>query len=158
MSMVKIKQLVSTMAFIGFFLITVPLMYVIGPIVEGKYFPITTGVIVDLVTIEGDKMLFHAYGKKVRDCKLVDVKALVDQDGLPESPHTKAVIYVVNDGVGDRNRPLGYQDLGIWAIHPIGKEIFVQTWYQCHPFWNTYTYLGQWPYSVKPHKLYGAAP
>lgn len=156
--MVRIKHLVSTMAIIGFLLITIPVLYVVGPILEGKYFPITTSVRVELVQIDGERMLFRAYGKKVRDCKLVDVKALVDQDGSTESPHTKAVIYVVDDGVGDRNRPLGYQDLGLWAIHPAGKEVFVQTWYQCHPFWNTYTYLGQWPHSAVPHKLYGAAP
>ena len=156
--MVRIKHLVSTMAIIGFLLITIPVLYVVGPIIEGKYFPITTSVRVELVQIDGERMLFRAYGKKIRDCKLVDVKALVDQDGKPEAPHTKAVIYVVDDGVGDRNRPLGYQDLGLWAIHPAGNEVFVQTWYQCHPFWNTYTYLGQWPHSVIPHKIYGAAP
>lgn len=125
--------------------VVAPFFFIMGPIVEGKYLPVTTDVKVVLLSTTGDKMVFQAYGNKVRDCKLVDVKTIVDVDGAGPKAPQKGVIYVEHDGIGDVVRPRGVQDLGIWAVYPSAQNIEVQTWYQCHPFWNTYTVLGTYP-------------
>lgn len=126
--------------------ITLWLLLVLGPIVEARYFPVTTGIKVELLKVENQVMHFQAYGTKVRQCALVDVKALVSKNGKVQ----KGAIWVINDGVGDKVRPLGYQDLGVWGIIPVSEKITIQGTYSCHPFWNiTYT-LGTWTSADKP--------
>lgn len=139
----RIKFLVNGLIISGAVAIMLPLMLILGPIYEGRHFPVTSSVKVQLLRTEGDRMIFRAFGIKNRDCTLTDVKALVDVNG--NSKHAKGVIYVIDDGVGDKDRPLGYQDLGVWAIHPVSKEIQVQTSYRCHFLWETYQVLGAWP-------------
>lgn len=139
----RAKFLVNSLIIGGVAAVMLPLLLILGPIYEGRHFPVTSDVKVRLLRTEGDRMVFQAYGIKKRDCTLTDVKVLLDVNG--NSKHTKGVIYVIDDGIGATNRPIGYQDLGIWGIHPVSKGIQVQTTYRCHFLWDTYQVLGAWP-------------
>ncbi len=133
---------VNTLIISGALCVMLPLLFILGPIYEGKHFPVTSGVKVELVKTEPDRMVLQAYGTKNRECSLTNIKVLVDANG--DSKVTKGVVYLINDGVGDIVRPLGYQDFGIWAVHPIAKKVQVQTSYRCHFLWDTYQVLGEW--------------
>lgn len=145
-AMNRAKFLVNSLIISGVLAVMTPLMLIMGPIYEGRYFPVTSDVRVKLLKTEGDRMVFHAYGTKNRDCTLTNVKALVNVTDSPK--RTKGVIYIIDDGIGDSDRPLGYQDLGIWGIHPVSKKIEVQTTYRCHFLWDTSQVLGEWPNDV----------
>ena len=117
--------------------------FTIGPYVEGKYFPITQGFEITLRTETKDKMTFSAVGTKTRQCALREIRALVGPKGV-DSVKNKGAIWVEDDGMGPIVRPLGKQDLGIWAIQPAGDRIDVYASYTCHGLWTTESYLGHW--------------
>jgi hypothetical protein len=127
---------------LGALLVLVPLLLIFGPALEGRYLPIVRGVQVELVSEDGDRMVFHAVGEKVRACSLTDVKVLVADK--PGDVPSKGVIYPIDDGVGPRQRPLGLQDLGVWSIQPVGGHLQIQGTYRCHPLWETVVRVGEW--------------
>ena len=126
----------------GVVLVMVVALFILGPFIEGKYFPVTTNVKVTLVEETSEKMVFRAVGTKLRNCSLIDARVLIEQHH--DKPLVKGAIYVVDDGIGGKTRALGYQDLGTWAIHPSGNKIYVQSTYSCHNLWNTEMSLGEW--------------
>lgn len=134
----------NALALLGLLLILMPGMFIIGPHLEGKYFPVTVNLQYDLMQVEEGKMIIHVYGDKVRSCSLTDIKVLVDQDGKGPQLPKKGIIYPVDDGIGPRVRPLGHQDMGIWAIQPDGKMVSIYGTYRCHPFWETNVKIGEW--------------
>lgn len=115
-----------------------------GPVAEGKYMPVTTDVKVTLLKQENGAMYFEATGNKVRNCALLGARILVDTNSSDEKPPVKGSIRVVDDGIGDKVRALGEQNLGIWEIKPIGDSVYVQASYKCHNFWITNLQLGEW--------------
>lgn len=128
---------------LGTFIILSVTTFTVGPYIEGKYFPITTGFEITPRTETKDKMTFSAVGEKVRQCQLREIRALVGPKGQ-NSVKKKGAIWVEDDGMGPIVRPLGKQDLGVWAIQPTGDRIDVYASYQCHSLWTTESYLGYW--------------
>lgn len=137
-----IRMIAAGATWMGGAILSLVMLFTLGPYVEGKYFPVTQNVHADFIKVEGDKMLFHAYGEKMRDCSLIDARILVYQKGNPIP--VKGVVWVVDDGVGPRTRALGEQDLGTWAVIPVGEKLKLEATYQCHPLWETRTELGTW--------------
>lgn len=134
----------SVLGLIGLLLIVLPAIFIVGPHLEGKYMPVTTKIKYEMLDVQEGKMVIHVWGEKVRSCSLTDIKVLVDPDGPGPAVPKKGIIYPVDDGVGPRVRPLGYQDMGIWAIHPEGKAVIIYGTYHCHPFWETNVKIGEW--------------
>lgn len=139
----KIHAFITMLLMIGITLILVITLFIFGPIIEGKYFPVTKDVEVKLISQTKEKMLFSVIGTKVRNCQLLSARVLV-YDSPEDDVGTKGAIYVVDDGQGDVVRALGKQNLGVWAILPPGNYLKVQTTYQCHSLWNTEVQLGEW--------------
>lgn len=138
---VYMQNFISFMIGGSAFAIAVVLIFMIGPIIEGKYMPVTEDIEVTLLYETKEAMYFEAYGTKVRNCTLTAARILVDE-GL--SKLSKGKVIVVNDGIGPKDRALGTQNLGTWEITPKGKSLYVQAEYYCHPFWRTNIQLGEW--------------
>ena len=137
-----LQSFVQTTIAVGISLVMVVGMFVLGPFIEGRYFPVTTDVQVTLISETSEKMVFAATGTKLRNCSLIDARVLVEQSN--GQPLAKGAIYVVEDGVGNKTRAIGFQDLGTWAIHPSGNRVHVESTYSCHKLWNTEMKLGEW--------------
>lgn len=134
----------NALAIFGLLLILFPAAFILGPHLEGKYFPVSVKIKYEMVDVDEGKMIIHVWGEKVRNCSLTDIKVLVDQDGPGVQLPKKGVIYPIDDGVGPRVRPLGFQDMGIWAIQPDGKWVSIYGTYRCHPLWETNVKIGEW--------------
>ena len=138
----RIHAFITALKLTGIILLLLVATFIFGPIIEGKYFPVTENVTVTFISQTKEKMLFSAVGTKVRNCAMLSARVLVFSNG--QDIGTKGAIYVVDDGQGDVVRALGKQNLGTWAILPPGDYLKVQTTYHCHPFWNTEVQLGEW--------------
>lgn len=138
----QLNSFIHTTIAAGAMLVMIVGVFILGPFIEGKYFPVTTNVQVTMLSETKERMIFEATGTKLRNCSLIDARVLVEQ--RHDQPLVKGAIYVVDDGVGGKTRAVGYQDLGTWAIHPPGNKIYVESTYSCHKLWNTEMKLGEW--------------
>ena len=142
--MKTVRAFTNTLMSIGSTIILIVIFFALGPTLEGRYFPVTKEVRVELQKIEDGKMYFSAVGTKVRQCAMTDVRILVQEKD--KKAKSKGSLYVINDGIGPKVRALGYQDLGIWVIQPVGSALYVDASYFCHPLWQTHQHLGHWPH------------
>lgn len=138
----QLHALISGIIWMGGALLTLVMVFTLGPILEGKYFPVTKDIQAEFIKNDGDKMLFHVYGDKVRDCVLLDARVLVDRKVNDNHPPIKGIIWPVDDGIGPARRALGQQDLGVWAVVPIGEAATISASYSCHPLWDTRVSMG----------------
>ena len=144
-SAAKLLNLISAGAiWMGGAVLTLVVMFSAGPAIEAKYFPVTTNVEAVLQKVENDKMLFSAQGVKERDCSMIDARILVTP--FDSDKPIKGAVWVVDDGHGPKTRALGFQDLGTWAVIPVGKKLVLEGIYKCHPLWETRQVLGTWEY------------
>lgn len=140
-----VKQLntfVHSIIWTGSAMLTLVMLLVLGPIYEGQHYPVTTNIRATFLKTDGDKMLFQVTGNKVRDCVLLDARVLVDIKVGDNKPPIKGIIWPQEDGEGPTRRALGEQDLGIWAILPVGEQAHITATYSCHPLWETRVSLG----------------
>jgi len=135
----------------GALMILIPFLMITAQALEGKHFPVTTDVTVQLVKQDKDKMTFVGSGRKVRNCALIDVKVLVDKTG--EGVWKHGVIVLSDESPGPRVLPLGVQELGTWNIYPPANAYLVEAHYKCHPFWETVVQLGKWD-ADEPEQTY----
>lgn len=140
--MQTVRTFTRILTSIGTTILFVVLMFAMGPAIESKYFPVTTDIKATLVKVDDDEMFYHVIGTKVRHCSLLDLRILVEVE--KGQPLVKGSLYVLDDGVGPRTRALGYQDLGMWVIRPIGTRADIDATYTCHPLWLTQVHLGEW--------------
>jgi hypothetical protein len=131
---------IRAISWAGFLAVFIPVLFILGPIWETKLFPVTVNVRAEFIKVDGDRMLFRAWGNKVRQCSLESTQTLI----LVNGRWVKGVSYVVDDGKGPTTRPLGEQYLGVWAHSPVGDAIKIEGLYNCHGFWRTRTVLGEW--------------
>lgn len=147
---ILLHTLANVLVTIGTFIILTVTTFTIGPYIEGKYFPVTKDFGIDIVKETATTMIFNASGEKIRQCSLREVRALVGPAGK-DTVKSKGAIWVVDDGVGPITRPLGKQDLGTWAIQPVGDQVDVYASYHCHGLWTTEAYLGSWSRTLGFH-------
>jgi len=138
----QLHNLINSVIWVGGGILTLVMIFTLGPILEGKYFPVTKDIQATFIKNDGDKMLFSVYGNKVRDCVLLDARVLVDINKHDNKPPVKGIIWPIDDGQGPSRRALGFQDLGIWAVVPIGDTATISAAYSCHPLWDTRVNLG----------------
>lgn len=129
---------------LGVSLLVVILVFILGPIIEGQYFPVMKDITGTYISTADDKMYFSMYADKIRACKFIDIRALVDKDISDGKPPVKGAIWFAGEDLGSRVRPVGYQDIGVWAVRPDGDRVIVEASWSCHPFWNTSQSLGVW--------------
>lgn len=137
----QIKSSLTRIINFGIMLVLVVMVFTFGPWVDGKYFPIVKDFKIEMVLQDEDKMIFQTSGNVVRNCKLTDLRVLVETtNGLPQ----KGAIWVIDNGIGNQNHTLGLQNMGTWAIQPTGSKIHVHGSYNCHALWSTEVLLGVW--------------
>lgn len=137
----QIKSSVTRIINFGIMLVLFVMVFTFGPWVDGKYFTVMKDFNIEMVSQDKDKMIFQTKGNLVRNCSLTDLRVLVDDGtGLPK----KGAIWMIDNGIGSVKNPLGYQDLGMWAIQPTGNKIHVHASYKCHGLWTTEVELGVW--------------
>lgn len=139
----QLHAFVHGIIWMGSALLTLVMVFTLGPIFEGKHFPVTRDLEATFLRTEGEKMLFRVSGDKVRDCALLDARVLVDVNAKDHLPPVKGIIWPVEEGDGPSRRALGHQDLGVWAIIPSGEVAQVSATYTCHPLWETRVNLGK---------------
>lgn len=144
----RIRSICYTIGVAGLLMILLPFAFITAQALEGKHFPVTSDVRVQLLKADKDKMTFEAQGRKVRNCALIDVKVLVDKTG--EGAFKRGVIVLDDSDPGPRVLPLGVQYLGKWNIYPPGNAVSVEAHYSCHPFWDTVVTLGTWDADEPP--------
>lgn len=128
----------------GLLLVLIIFIFLLGPVMETKHFPVMDNVTGKFLTSVDGKMFFSMYGNKIRACTFQEIRALVDKkldDGLPP---VKGFMWYADEDASGKTRPVGYQDLGVWAIRPQGEQVTVEVSWRCHPFWNTTQTLGVW--------------
>ena len=125
----------------GAAMLVIVFAFTFGPWIEGKFFPVITNIEAQFLQIDGDKMIYQIYGNKSRNCSLLDIRVLVENGNIVPA---KGAIWVANDGIGSATRPLGLQDLGKWAVTPVGHRATIHAAYRCHAMWNTEVQLGVW--------------
>lgn len=141
------RQLHTLLKSIGVFLVsilTVCLIFLVGPIVEGTYFPVTTDMEAQYIDSKERKMYFSVQANMVRDCVLIDVKALVDKDLTDGKKPVKGAAWEAEHVVSPYRIVTGYQDMGVWAVIPEGDRVIVSAVWYCHRFWDTRQVLGRW--------------
>ena len=132
------------------FNLSLALIAIFGPYVEGKFFPVTINIMTTVVAETPDYIDVAVTGNKVRNCELRDIRVLVDDDNNPATPPVKGSIRIINDGAKDASsiRALGSQHLGIWRIRPNGHSGIIDGSFRCHGLWQTQVRLGTW---TAPH-------
>lgn len=141
-TLTQLHALVHGIIWMGSAALTLVMVFTLGPIYEGKHWPVTKNIEATFLKTEGDKMLFRVTGEKVRDCVLLDARVLVDVKSTDNKPPVKGIIWPQEDGDGPVRRALGFQDLGVWAIVPAGEQATISATYTCHPLWETRVSLG----------------
>lgn len=142
-----INHFLNKIVTFGALMIVVVSTFTLGPWIEGKFFPIATDVEVEFIKVDGDKMIYQAYGKKSRNCTVLDIRVSVETDEFKHP--VKGAIWVIDDGIGSVVRPLGQQNLGLWAITPVGNRANIYGAYRCHRLWDTEVHLGEWTRTKK---------
>ena len=138
----QLHAFVHGIIWMGSALLTLVMVFTLGPIYEGQHWPVTTNIKATFLRTEGEKMLFSVTGNKVRDCVLLDARVLVDIKVGDDKPPVKGIIWAQEDGEGPVRRALGEQDLGIWAVMPKGETATINATYSCHQLWETRVSLG----------------
>ena len=117
-------------------LIMTTMFFILGPILEDKYFPAFGEV---QVTVQSREMTdyseYHIIGEVLRECKYIRIGAMVFNDGTWYSGHIRTP-----DIPPDFMIPKGKQDFGRLRIYPKGEKVKVIVENQCHPFWINHTY------------------
>lgn len=136
------KRLLSTIAVwllkLTLLMLFIGIAGVVGPIVEGKFFPVIDSVEVVSMVTSRDTISFAFVGRKIRDCRFESVDVLSKVDGV-----YKPADVTFSDGSDPRGRPNGNQYFGPWTIRPSGSNAIVSITYRCHPLWDTVTHITQ---------------
>lgn len=141
--MIKIHAAMRVASFVSKALLVVGLMgmtvlcgFLLGPVIETKYMPVVRDIQVEDVSKADDAFTsLHIRGRKVRNCKFLEVNALTGDELFPE----KAIVRIPKyDGT---SRPAGLQDFGVWEFEPRGHFLKLIVTHSCHALWDTTTEL-----------------
>ena len=111
---------------------------ILGPLIEGKYFPVVDDTNITYVqrTNKFTRIIFDA--TKERDCRFIELSALAGSGKRFQK--AKVVFEDEEDGVA-ATRPKGRQVFGPWVVTPSAEEIIIVVHHDCHPLWVTVTPL-----------------
>lgn len=122
---------------------TVVLIYMLGPALETRFFPVVGKLQILKVetTPEGHSKIYAAFEKR-RNCKYLGISWYRGSRvmGFERVPLT---LYRHPGDDGSPNRPIGFQKAGPWvvAIPPdeIRSNSFAELHHSCIPLWTTVT-------------------
>lgn len=133
-------------------------MFVIGPKLETAVLPVIDQVRATTIEIDSSREILHlaAIGKKERQCEWKAITAMVLKDGtwhqgkIYFTDPRKSTNPVMDTPV---SRPLGVQSLGEIFVFPTGDRVRVFVWHDCHPFWQTMTFLYELDLNQVPQQV-----
>jgi hypothetical protein len=130
-------------AFIGgsyslWLLILGPVVFVlgVGPWVD-NHFPVVDPFVVVRAEVEDGHVELEGWMKKVRDCKTVEVYALIyTAEGIPRVADIEFKDRIKPTLV---SHPVGTQFWGPWRVYvpAYAERITLRTRHSCHPLWDT---------------------
>lgn len=133
-------------------------LFVFGPRVETKMFPVITSVRATVVQLDtrDEVMRLAAYGSTERQCESKALSAFVYRNGAWH----QGSIYFTDPRKGHPPittlpppRPIGTQSLGEIFVFPSGEKVRVFAWHQCHPLWTTMTFMYELDLSASPAQV-----
>lgn len=142
---IKIKLCQALLFFIKAFFVVFVLttMLKIGPILEGKLYPVITPTSAPQVIFEKDYMLVSFSAEKSRSCDIKNISVLSKIDGKFVQTEITFLEMGKESNMPDP-RPLGLQFFGPWKIHAKATALIIVSTHMCHPFWNTESILVNW--------------
>lgn len=137
---------------VGFSTLMLVLILILGPIMEGQYFPVVRHMSATFVKSENGKMYFDVVGEKLRACKFIEIRAVVDKSISDPTPPVKAFVQFKETSEGPLTRPVGFQSFGMWEIVPTGDRAILQGSWSCHRLWDTNQSIGEFEVPVELRK------
>lgn len=136
---------------------TMSLFFLVGPSLETRILPVISNVQATPITIDPERQVIHiaAFGQKTRQCEWKGITAMVEKSGVW---HQGNVFFSDPRANAKPNakiptsRPVGSQSLGEIYVMPAGDKVQVHLYHQCHPFWQTHTFLYELDFSQKPNQ------
>lgn len=123
-------------------LLMLVVLFTVGPVKEGQWFPVVQRVNVKLIEEDEDSMTFYVTAEKIRRCEVRSIRVLT-KDREDEDWHlARADIKTTEDG--PRDRPLGPQSYGLWVVNPKANFVKVETTHKCHQLWETQFDWTEW--------------
>jgi len=138
-------KLLSLMINIIVALMVLLIVYVTGPVLEGKYFPVTRGTVIERrVPFSSDSTLVRGYSYKVRpNCSYVKLEWWYGD------PNGNKVLVPMTMHEATKLRAGGKFLWGDWELklNPLQVKNFshAYVYHSCHPLWETTTlfYVGE---------------
>lgn len=152
------KKALSWSAAIGMVVWTAGIaMFFIGPKVETALFPVIGDAQAALMSYRAEDEIMHlaALGNKKRQCEWKAITAQVYKNG---QWHQGSVTFTDPAKGPTRpdlpvSRPTGPQSLGEIWVFPTGERVQIYLWHNCHPFWQTMTFLYELDFSKTPFQV-----
>ncbi len=134
-------------------------LFLLGPRVETKVLPVIDHVQATLIDVDKEREVLHlaAYGQKVRQCEWKAITAMVHKN---DKWHQGTVYFTDPRLAGQPitqvppSRPIGAQSLGEIYVFPSGDGVRVYLWHQCHPLWQTMTFLYELDLTGSPVQIH----
>lgn len=136
--------LTITLSILIFYVMGV-LVFTLGPIYEGRFFPVVKNVQITLVeeNLGIGMQSFTVVATKVRDCDVKSMKVLVGES--KDSILRRANFALKPEGEPLTNRAKGTQYYEGVVIGKVGNYVRIDTTHECHPLWNTiFSPWGEW--------------
>ena len=117
----------------GLCLALVPSFFTLGPVVETRFFPVTTRAQVADPYTDGDGVLFHVRFEKLRSCEFIGL-------AWYEGDFRLRLDFEPDTG-GPVSRPTGPHVIGPWRVAQLRDLHQTHAWamHRCHPLWVTFT-------------------
>ena len=139
--MKHLKWAICVVALMGILLMVSVFGPIFGRAIESTWWPVLRYTSMELDSRDANGVTFSWYGVKVRDCRLIEVGALV----LREGNWARADFTINGEPPGMRYRPVGRHDFGSWRVEPTGTRVKLIAVHSCHPLWDTASTMGDWP-------------
>jgi hypothetical protein len=121
---------------------TIFTVFLVGPAVETRYFPVVDKLIIDRMEWQGPSVTrIWATFRKLRECEYVGISWFSGtRDDFERVP---VILHREKGDTSSPNRPVGYQHAGPWdigvPIYDIPTKSFARLSHRCHGFWTTTT-------------------
>lgn len=119
-------------------------VYLTGPAIETKYFPVVGKLIIDKAEWQGAEVTrVWASFRKIRDCEYLGIAWFRRGDDDDSFSRVTVILHRVTGDTSSPNRPVGYQHAGPWdvgvPIHELQTNSFARLSHRCHGLWTTTT-------------------
>ena len=123
--------------FVGLMFALIPAFTTIGPILEGKFFPVAGGTEVTLIPALGKGTYISGTSNKLRHCVFVRLEATYDRPG-----GGPGVIVPMEILEGNKDRGEGAFTFGPWRVNLSEEQI--RSGFQIHAYHRCYSFNPYW--------------